>query len=274
VKALAAFLVSIVLGLQRTDCQTDKKTAPPYKAESSAYVIQGKDAWTFVTENRSFRFAEVLGDDGNYAALFLLEQTIHNEHTDGVEGVRGKATVKAWTLQPGRPREARWTIQETGNEGEIQDRFFRVTAWGCCDVPVVYSYYNLLTGKKVYVSNTDLLEVRGDDYPRGVRLVAFGYGSMGELNQPPLLQYATDLKASQRFSVISSREYYDAPKVFVSTDGNLERSLDLRGSGLTFVIVLKYADGTELRIPVEADVVRPGKAVLPDGYSLRVETIQ
>ena len=185
--------------------------------------------------------------------------------------MRGKATVKAWTLQPGRPREPRWAIQETGNEGEIQDRFFRVTAWGCCDVPVVYSYYNLLTGKKVYVSNSELLEVRGDDYPRGVRLVAFGYGSMGELNQPPRLQYGTEREASQRFSVISSREYYDAPNVFVSTDGNLERSLDLRGSGLTFVIVLKYADGTELRIPVEADVVRREKAVLPEGYSLRVE---
>ena len=270
-KALAAVLVSIVLGLQGTGAQTDKKTAPHYKAESSAYVIRGKDAWTFVTENRSFRFAEVLGDDGNYAALLLLEETFHNEHTDGVEGVRGKATVKAWTLQRGRPREARWTIQETGNEGEIQDRFFRVTAWGCCDVPVIYSYYNLLTGKKVYVSNSELLAVRGDDYPRGVRLVAFGYASIGELNQPPLLQYGTDREASQRFSVISSREYYDAPNVFVSTDGNLERSLDLRGSGLTFVIVLKYADGTELRIPVEADVVRTQKAVLPEGYSLRFE---
>ena len=73
-KALAAVLVSIVLGLQGTGGQSDKKTAPPYKAESSAYVIQGKDAWTFVTENRSFRFAEVLGDDGNYAALFLLNK--------------------------------------------------------------------------------------------------------------------------------------------------------------------------------------------------------
>jgi len=213
----------------------------------------------------------VLGDDGDYAALLLLEETFHNEHTDGLEGVRGKATVRAWTLQPGRPRELRWTIQETGNEGEIQDRFFRVTAWGCCDVPVVYSYYNLLTGKKMYVSNADLLEVRGDDYPRGVRLVAFGYGSMGQLSQPPVLQYGTDSKVSQRFSIISSREYYDAPKVFVSADGNLVSSLDLRGSGLTFVIVLKYSDGTELRIPVEADAIRPEKALLPEGYSLRVE---
>ena len=271
VKALAAFLVSILLGLQGTQGQTEKKTAPPYKAESSAYVIQGKNAWTFVTENRSFRFAEVLGDDGDYAALLLLEETFRNEHTDGLEGVRGKATVRAWTLQPGRPRELRWTIQETGNEGEIQDRFFRVTAWGCCDVPVVYSYYNLLTGKKMYVSNADLLEVRGDDYPRGVRLVAFGYGSMGQLSQPPVLQYGTDSKVSQRFSIISSREYYDAPKVFVSADGNLVSSLDLRGSGLTFVIVLKYSDGTELRIPVEADAIRPEKALLPEGYSLRVE---
>jgi hypothetical protein len=94
---------------------------------------------------------------------------------------------------------------------------------------------------------------------------------MTELNQPPLLQYGTDKTVSQRFSVISSRKYYDAPRMFVSTGGDLETSLDLRGAGLTFVIVLKYGDGTELRIPVEADVVRAERAVLPEGYSLRIE---
>ncbi|HKW34286.1 MAG TPA: hypothetical protein VJN92_14835 [Candidatus Acidoferrum sp.] len=269
-RMLTAILVTALCSAG-TDIGTEKKTTPSYRAESSASVVEGKDGWTYVTENRSFRFAEVLGDKGNYEALLLLEETYHNERTDFKEGMRGTATIKAWTVKPGRRREPRWTVQEAGNEGEIQDRFFRVTAWGCCDIPTVYSYYNLLTGKKVYVSNSDLLEVRGDDYPQGMRLVAFGYANMSELQQPPRLQYGTDKKVSQRFSVISSREYYDAPKVFVSKDGNLERSLDLRVSELTFIIVLRYADGTELRIPVEADVVRPEKAVLPQGYSLRGE---
>lgn len=89
---------------------------------------KSKDAWTYVTENRSFRFAEVLGDQGNYEAVLLLEETYHNERTDGMEGMRGNATVKAWTLERGRQRELRWTFHETGNEGEVEGRFFRVTA--------------------------------------------------------------------------------------------------------------------------------------------------
>ena len=269
--AFVVFLLSIVLGLQRADGLTNKPTAPPYKAESSAYVIQGKDAWTYVTDNRSFRFVEVLGDKGDYEALLLLEEVYHNEHTDFLEGTKGNVTVKAWDLKPGHPRTLRWTFHETGNEGEVWNRFFRVSAWGCCDVAVVYSYYNLLTGKKVYVSNSDVLEVRGDDFPQGVRLVAFGYGGMSELDQPPQLQYGTDKVVSQLFSIVSARAYYDAPKMFVSTNGGLETSLDLRGSALTFTIVLKYSDGIELRIPVESDVVRAEKAVLPEGYSLRAE---
>jgi hypothetical protein len=85
------------------------------------------------------------------------------------------------------------------------------------------------------------------------------------------LQYGTDTRLTQRFSVVSKREYYDAPQMFVSTGTGLEKSLDLSGSELTFTIVLRYNDGVELRIPVEADAIRPGKAVLPAGYTIRVE---
>jgi hypothetical protein len=269
---IAALLLVALLGMQGTDAGTPKKAGQPYRAESSAYVIKGKNAWTFVTENRSFRFVEVLGDQGeSYAALLLLEETYHNEHTDFIEGVFGKATIKAWTLEPGKPRELRWTFREAGNEGTPWDRLYRVTAWGCCDVPQVYSYYSLLDGKKLYFSNADLLEVQGDgDGPQAVRLVGFGYSEMSQLSQPPLLQYGTDRKVAQRFAVVSSRQYYDAPQMFVSTDGKLEKSLDLRGSELTFMIVLRYEDGVELHVPVEADVIHPEKAVLPAGYSLRV----
>src|SRR5207245_1807816 len=107
--------------------------------------------------------------------------------------------------------------------------------------------------------------------PQALRLVAFGYAQQGQLNLPPQLQYGTDTRIAQRFSVISSRQYHDAPQIFVSATGKVEKSLKLIGSELTFIIVLRYGDGVELRIPVEADTVRIEKAVLPGGYSLRVE---
>jgi hypothetical protein len=272
VKTVAMVLVAVLFGLPNAGISTEKKPVSPYRAESLAYVVKSKDAWTYVTENRSFRFAEVLGDEGNYEAVLLLEETYHNERTDGLEGVRGSATVKAWTMQRGRMRQLRWAIKENGNEGEVIDRFFRVTAWGCCDTPTAYSYYNVLTGKKLYVSNSSLLEVWGDgDGPQARRYVAFGYAGISDLNRPPQLQYGTDKKVTQRFSVVSSREYYAAPQMFVSTNENVEKSLDLRGSPMNFTIVLRYQDGVELRVPVEADAIRPDMAQLPRGYSLRAE---
>jgi hypothetical protein len=270
VKVLTAVLVAALFGVQNTALNTGKKTSPPFRAESSAYVIEGKDAWTFVTENRSFRFAEVLGDKGTYEALLLLEETYHNERTDGVEGMKGSATVRAWDVKPGGQRELRWTLQARGNEGDVQDRLFRVTEWGCCDVPVVHSYYSILNAEKLYVSNSDLLRVWRGGGPLDERFIAFGYSVMSKESQYPQLQYGTDKNVLQRFSVVSSTEYYDAPQTFVSVNTKLEKSLQIPSSK-AFSIVLKYPDGAELRIPVEADAIHPEKATLPKGYSLRLE---
>jgi hypothetical protein len=270
---IAVVLIIVLFGLQNTHSGAETKTVPSYRAESSAYAVRGKDAWTYVTENRSFRFAEVLGDTGNYEAELLLEEAYHNERTDGIEGVRGNTTVKAWTLEHGSQRKLRWTFHEAGNEGELEDRFFRVTAWGCCDIPTVYSYYNVLTGKKVYFSNSELLKVWGDgEGPPAWRYIALGYADRNKFDEPPELQYGTDKNVAQRFLLVSSREYYDAPQMYVTINEHLEKSLDLRGSARSFVIVLKYQDGVELRIPVENDAIRPEKAEFPKGYSLRLQS--
>lgn len=270
---VAVVFVAVLFGLQNARTGAEKKTVPSYRAESSAYAVRGKDAWTYVTENRSFRFAEVLGDAGNYEAVLLLEEAYRNERTDGIEGVQGNATVKAWTLKRDGKREVRWTLQQVGNEGHVEDRFFRIAEWGCCDIPTFYSYYDVLTGKKLYISNCDLVKVWGDgDGPQAWRYIAFGYVESHKFDQPPQLQYGTDKQVAQRFSLVSAREYYDAPQMYVATNEQLEKSLDLRGSPRTFVIVLKYLDGVELRVPVENDVIRPESAVLPNGYVLRSES--
>src|SRR5215469_5504199 len=248
-----------------------QKTSPTYKAESLAHVIEGQDAWTYVTENRSFRFEEVLGDSGNYEAVILLEQTYHNERTPGLEGTQGKVTVNAWTLKQGKDRQLRWTLEASGNEGDVRDRFYRVVQWGCCDVPTTYSYYSILNARKLYISNSDLLELWFGEGPRNARYVGFGYSVLDKQSQYPQLQYGTDKDILQRFSVVSQAEYYEAPQVFISTGANLEKSLNLNGEPMSFSIVLKYSNGVELRMPVEADAIRPEKAKLARGYTLRLE---
>lgn len=122
-KTVAMIFVAMLFGSPGASLSTEKKPAPAYRAESSAYVVMGKDASTYVTENRSFRFAEILGDDGIYEDVLLLEETYHNEHTDGMDEVRGNATVKAWTMQGGHQGELRWTFKENGNEGGVAVSF-------------------------------------------------------------------------------------------------------------------------------------------------------
>ena len=56
------------------------------------------------------------------------------------------------------------------------------------------------------------------------------------------------------------------------SDGtNPRKSLNLIGEPMSFSIVLKYPNGMELQIPVEADAIHPEKAKLSKGYALRLE---
>jgi len=126
--------------------------------------------------------------------------------------------------------------------------------------------------KKLYVSNSDLLEIRGKgEGPLVSRFVGFGY----DVNNPghdPLLQYGTDKDVAQGFSVHSGKDYYETPEVLGAVNDKLEKyHLDLSGSPLNFVIVVRYPGEAELRIPVENDAIRPEKATLPRGYSIRQE---
>jgi hypothetical protein len=126
----------------------------------------------------------------------------------------------------------------------------------------------LLSGKKLYVSNGDLLDVSGTEGgPQAARYVAFGFYAH---STPPSLQYGTDTKLIQRYSLISPREYYDAPKVFLSAKNELDKSIVL-AAPFSFSIVLRYADGVELRVPIQNDIVQLDKTTLPAGYSLRPE---
>jgi len=273
-KPLLTIIIIAAFATQISNTPVPKKfTGPTYRAESSAHVISTEEADTYITDNHSFQFVEVLGDTGSYEAVLLLEKAYRNERTDFIEGSRGSATIRAWTIGKQGSRTERWILTESGNEGEVQDRFFRVVSWGCCDIPTLFTYFNLLDGKKLYTSNSDLLRVWGDgEGPQAFRFVAFGYPDQQHFEKPPQLQYGTDRKVKQCFSLVSKREYYDDPVVSLSTGRSSEKSLDLRGTPLSFDIILRYFDGVELRIPVKDDTVHIEKAVLPPGYSLVPET--
>lgn len=239
---------------------------------SVAYIRQSDGA--YVTDNRSFEFANVLRDDGDGYVHLLLLKDVHNEHIDGHEETKGQIAVQAWTVEKDGTRDERWNFTADGNDGyALNDiRFFRLTEWGCCDWPDVHWYFSLLSGKRLYVSNSDLTEIvvlnRG---PQGARYVAFG---CYKHQTPPMLQYGSDTQVKQRFSLLSSRHCDDGPQIFVTVGRNREKSLSLPSNGsLNFTILLIYADRTELRIPVRRDVIRHEEVKLPRGYTLRTEAL-
>jgi len=180
-----------------------------------------------ISPNKIFEFANPLDNDGDGYIRLLLLKTIHNQHIDGREETTGQVRVQAWTLAKNGTRQKRWIFSAMGNDGasSYEDRFFRVTQWGCCDWPRVNWYYSLLSGKRMYVSNSDLLSTSAPQGgPQLARYVAFGYYDHGK---PPILQYGGDLKVKQRFLLLSSREYYDAPQVSIRNGGQPAKSLVL-----------------------------------------------
>jgi hypothetical protein len=255
--------------------QSSGDTMPSSSAPSSAYIRQSDGA--YVTDNRIFEFANVLRDDGGGYIRLLLLKEVQNEHIDGHEDTTGQMTVQAWTFGKDGTRSERWRFTAEGNDGYALSfsRFFRLTQWGCCDWPDVHWYFSLLSGKKLYVSNSDISDLTEiivlDGGAQAARYVAFGWYKH---QTPPVLQYGTDTQVKQQFSLVSSRLCSDRPQIFVTVGKKPEKSLSLApNEPLNFTILLIYADGTELHIPVRDDMIRREEAKLPRGFTLRSEAV-
>jgi hypothetical protein len=126
---------------------------------TSRVELKPKDGTVaFTTVNRKFSLELHGWSATDWRPLLLLEESRHKGwlHVDG-----GEATVKvtAWTGNGAKFTEKIWTIDQDGYAGRRLDRFYRITnndspEWGGLDI-----YYNLATGRKVFTSASDLLQV-------------------------------------------------------------------------------------------------------------------
>jgi len=91
---------------------TINKDASGFHTESSARIQEDKESWTYVTDNGSFHFAEVLGDKGTYEAVLLLEENYHNENTLESSGCVAKP----------RLGHGQWRIPRNGSYGGLSMR--------------------------------------------------------------------------------------------------------------------------------------------------------
>jgi hypothetical protein len=252
VKVLLIFAVAVLmaalLAAQRTTQQL------PSRATSTIEKISRKDCSGYRTTNRTYEIIEITGPDGEPVTLLLREE-LRNERCEGQEGIRGNATVTAWDLDKAGNKKLRWTIHSNGNSVSLDhEDLLTITEWGCCDAPTTYRFFNLQVGQLMYVSNSELLELPGDE----PTLIAFGYSDMHHPDRPPRLQVGTSSHVVQTLEIISSRQYYDEP------------SLTLHRANDQDSLALKYRDGVELLFPMKGKRIDSDSSHLPAGYGVRL----
>lgn len=226
----------------------------PSRATSTIERISRKDCSGYRTTNRSYEIVEIISPDGEPVTLLLLEE-LRNERCEGQEGTRGNATVTAWELDKAGNKKLRWTIHSNGNTVSLDhEDLLTITEWGCCDVPVTYRFFNLHTGQLMYVTNSKLLELSGDE----PTLIGFGYPDIHHPDHLPRLQLGTSTHVAQSLEIVSTRQYYDEPTLTVH-----------RANGRNS-IALKYRDGVELLLPMKGERIDTETSHLPAGYGIRL----
>jgi len=243
----------------------------------------------YVSENSSFKVAEMWNEKGSYD-LILLRSLQHNEQTFEAEGTRGWLRVSAQQMDGASPGRQLWSFQTVGNEGDPLPSLglYQATAWPCCSAMWVHEYFSLLNGKHLYTTNgctectpgradgglLDLDEYEGQSTYRRKEFIAFG-ASYEKGHEEPMLQFGTDREVKQRL-VLKGHEYgdsFDVPEMqLLDNTGKSFGNQNAIYGAVNFTIVLKFhlaqEPEAELRIPVIDDAVRPDLAKLPKGYSL------
>src|SRR5437879_11524023 len=87
--------------------QNSRDATPFSSSGSSAYIRQSDGA--YVTDNRTFEFANVLHDDGSGYIRLLLLKDVHNEHIDEHEETTGQMAVQEWNIEKNGTRNASWS---------------------------------------------------------------------------------------------------------------------------------------------------------------------
>ncbi len=297
---LLCITLTLMMGASSPLCDAQSISQKQSHADSRAWTTHTKDGQQYITENAKFQYVDLLNDDGNgYQTLRLLE-TDKTVRKDWQDEITGKVTVAAWPAIGKENQTPLWSFVAPGEEGRVfpETAMFQSISWPCCSAAFQNVYFSLHNGNRLYVTNgipekgsfgqdDGLIRIYHYDKTRydTARFVAFGALTRESSNELPTLQYGTDRTIKQRFALRGHTygDNFDVPHLSVTTDGKkLESQLTVNGQ-FSFTIVLHfdpspYEEGSgvnppsppeyELRIPVEDDIVRIDKAILPAGYTL------
>ena len=249
------------------------------QALSSVSILLKDQDVHVITDNKRFTvfdFSPSYQIPDPKAQQLLLLESFWSDRRDGLEGQLGRVTVEASEITLTGYGGNLWTIHEDGDEGKLDgDRFYKVTKYGCCDEPDVYTYFFLGNGQKVYTSVTPLYEIvvpnAGNEF---TRYIAYGYR---DTEDSAFLQYGSDSRVMRQV-IITAKGDVGIPKIRVEyQDKPFDNSplmlwgVDGKRSPTAlsdFVICVRIYGGAELRFPVKNDEIQLSSATIPANFSV------
>lgn len=244
-----------------------KPSERPFKARSARSTVSfvdTKDGFVVITDNRRFTVLPQVHLGPESLTVFLRERFwIKDERARGIECCDSQISVVAAFGADARNLRTRWTIKEPGEEGGVWYRFYRVTKRGCCDTPTKYSFFDLLTGRKLFTATTDIAMIGRDD---DVRYFAYD-SSESSRSHKGILQFGSSNRVIRRV-VINGSNIFREPRLGFQSEGKRYESpvaMDIKGA---YAICVYFAEGKEIIIPVENDELRLESATVPASLSL------
>jgi len=263
-------------------------TPPPTTTTSTIETVRREGIDFIVTTNRKFNYVPIYSGDGE-GALLLLEE-VRSEFSRQVEGINSAMKVDAW-YGKGKPTKKAWTIKSDADVAEASDPFYKVTKYGCCAASNGFTWYNLLTGQKVFTGTTNFVKISVPNTGGEAldRFVTF-HSTMGATETPEqkrgkdvmgVLQYGTSKRNTHRIVVRSADpEWLEIgdPELGVKHRDEIkfaqydqEQGIDLwayDGKNATtslsdFTVILKWEDKGQIEIPFKNDAPVLSEAKVP-----------
>ena len=241
------------------------------------------------TVNRQFTFSHFYTENAfsneQFRTLLLLEE-FKSTRSILAGQMQGTVRVEAWMGKDASPQNKIWTIEQSGDAGEVADRFYKVTKYGCCASIATDVYFGLLTGQKLYTTNTGLFGIVVPNTSIAlVRYVAFHAPDailppsepQSAESQAGVIQYGSEKSVLQKV-ILRSKGDIGRPRVQMLYKEKLVESEPLmlwgadkkndKTSLSDFSIVLLFYDLRKLIIPVKNDQLLLSAATVPQGYLL------
>jgi len=276
----------LACALAQTPDEIDRTATSSIRTELDK---NGKSVIT--TVNRKFRMTEEpcpLDAPRDYLGALLLLEEFSSRKTIGMEGQEGIVRVEAWVGRNAKVLKRIWEFQQEGDGGGPFNCFYKVSKFGCCALPSTDVFYSLITGNKVFTSNSPLFGVvvpntsilldRYFAYLMSGNSLKTNDGAKPE-DLVAVIQYGSETEALHRIAIRSKiAGGLPLPKISFLYRNKLVEDKDLmlwgvdgkngKSSLSNFALVLSYDWAGEIVIPVSNDTPDIGKATVSKKFWL------